>query len=126
MADGCLKPIEQLRKGDLVSSVGGASVPVTCVVKHSGTQAVRLPGSGLCITAWHPIRVEGRWCFPIDLATEALAAAPTASQAAALASSCVCTPPAVYNLVLGSGHTVMVEGAEAVTLGHGFQVRLSA
>jgi len=123
--------IEQLRAGDAVALPGGGAASVRCVVAYGGAAAVRLPGSGLVITPWHPVRVGGRWCFPADLASGAAAAAATAAvgtatgravpNADAALSSMLVSPGRVYNLVLDGGHVVMVNGIEAVTLGHGLQ-----
>ena len=67
LADGTRKPIQLLRKGDLLlvpqASATHASAPapvvaaptsakVVCVVAYEGVRTVQLPGSGLLITPW--------------------------------------------------------------------------
>jgi len=85
MADGTSLPIDRLRKGDKVrvpaasSETGGShsvcSAEVVCMVRHSDVRTVRLPVSGLRITPWHPIRIDGHWAFPADVVSDAHLAA---------------------------------------------------
>jgi hypothetical protein len=104
MADGTLRAIEKVRAGDVLST--GAEVK--CLVRiecPTGRNSMcELPG-GLIATPWHPVSLDGgsSWSFPCELATPRL---------------CVC--PAVFNLVLCSGHVAVIEGISCVTLGHGF------
>lgn len=145
MADGSTKAVERLRKGDAVATSGGCgSARVRCVVTYPGAHLVRLPGSGLSITAWHPVRPAGAgsaWRFPADLLLAAGAQAGSdggaGGAAAAVASPAAALPAQqqgagqeeaqrggggrVYNLVLDGGHVVVVDGVEAVTLGHGME-----
>ena len=83
--------------------------------------------NGLVITPWHPVRrwapsgvsassptgddahpvrrhSGGAWVFPADVAGYVDRLMPT-----------------VYNLVLDSGHIVLADGWQALTLGHGFE-----
>jgi hypothetical protein len=106
MADGSTKYVQDLKKGDYVMSGNGSAAKVLCIVKtHCAakvTELVRL-SSGLLITPWHPVRVDGRWHFPQHLGTiEHLAC------------------PAVYSLALETQHSIMIGEVECVTLGHGF------
>jgi len=107
MADGSLKAISQLRKDDLVSSAPGISSRVLCLIKircpASQVQLVELPGTQLLITAYHPVRISGKWHFPCDLAP---------------ARQVACS--SIYNVVLSSGHVMQVGGVQCVTLGHSF------
>ena len=101
------KRVRDIRRGDKVMTAGGGAATVLCVVKTACgvggvTEMVQLPG-GLAITPYHPVRVGGRWAFPKDLGVPAEVAA-----------------DAVYTYVLESGHTVLIDGVECVTLGHGF------
>lgn len=123
MSDGSYRAVQYLRKGDSVAvhdRLGGGrcgAARVVCVITYRGVKTVRLPGSGLSITPWHPVRVGGQWRFPADVVAEAAAASPVPVDPHSLLEA----PPRVYNLVLDSGHVVVVDGVEAVTLGHGFQ-----
>ena len=77
MADGTSLPIDRLKKGDRVLVPGSSdssesSAEVVCMVTYSGVATVRLPHSGLRITPWHPIRVNGKWLFPADVVAEQL------------------------------------------------------
>lgn len=69
--NGTFKRASQIVKGDQLNSGG----KVLCVVKTScrrnnnnnnKMQMIRLPGSGLLITPYHPVYVDNRWQFPID------------------------------------------------------------
>jgi hypothetical protein len=105
MADGSVKPVRAVAKGDWVASVYG-SVEVLCVVRmlceDSSMKMVRLP-SGLLLTPYHPIHVKGKWRFPAHLG---------------VTETYFCE--AVFNFVLSAGHTIIVNDIECVTLGHGF------
>ncbi len=105
------KPIERLRKGDLVAVPGGEGAKVACVVTYSGVATLKLSGSGLRITPWHPVRVGGAWKFPADVAAEGREEVEQQPEAR------------VFNLVLESGHVIVIDGVEACTLAHGFEVR---
>merc|ERR1711998_770963 len=104
MADGSPpKRVDALRQGDLVLSMAGTPAEVVCVIETQliGSTAVVELESGLCITPWHPIRMDGQWTFPADVA---------ATQLRRL--------PAVYSLVLNDGHSVWINQTECISLGH--------
>ena len=112
MADGSLKLIKDLRKGDEIMGSQGQAVKITCVVtticKDNKAQLVKFD-NGLKITAWHPIRLNGKFFFPCTAEEEV----PFEYEF----FEC----EAVYNFVLESDHLMTVNGVECVTLGHGFQ-----
>ncbi|RMD44420.1 hypothetical protein DV735_g732, partial [Chaetothyriales sp. CBS 134920] len=113
-----LLPIEQLHPGHRVWTQAGPSRVVA--VLRTDPPADPSAGSVLCkvkklwVTPWHPVRVNGAWTFPAEIAEEMR----------------VCDEP-VYSLLLeqqqqqpsvtdhSAAHTVMVGGVVAVTLGHG-------
>lgn len=104
------KTVGSVKRGDEVLVAGGGTATVRCVVRvHRSAQKnlVSLPGSGLQITARHPVRVDGVWILPGQMPDGKLA--PTG------ASSCV------YNLVLSHSHVLLVNGVECVTWGHGMR-----
>ncbi len=99
--------IDQLRKGMQVKTPEGICA-VVCVTRHEQTNGgkntvlVSIPG-GPTLTAWHPVKIDSRWCFP-----------------AWLADSHVEVCPVVWNVVLEKGHSaIYADGVEACTLGHG-------
>ena len=104
MADGSSKPIQDLKKGDLVVVPVGSTAKVVCVVMCKDVGTVRLEDC-LDITPWHPVKMGGRWAFPANLVT---------TQTLTLQAN-------VYTLVLDGGHVVLANGIEMVTLGHGFE-----
>jgi hypothetical protein len=110
MADGSRKEIQNLVAGEIVRTPWGP-VPITAVVV-CGSKKSSQPMSqidGLCITPWHPIRMNGEWRFPASIA---------------LYSSRLMST--VYNLVLPKDHVVNVDGFECITLGHGYTDSVAA
>lgn len=67
MGDKSLKNVEDLIKGDLISTIENKKAQVICVVKTRKTNSVAdlsiLPG-GLKITRHHPILHKGEWIYP--------------------------------------------------------------
>jgi hypothetical protein len=57
----------------------------------------------MLITPWHPIIINNKWVFPINIAPEEN-----------IKLDCV------YNLVLESDHIVLINSTPVVTLGHNF------
>ncbi|KAJ3300319.1 hypothetical protein HDU76_006122, partial [Blyttiomyces sp. JEL0837] len=111
-----LRKVTELCRGDLVDVGGGCWGKVSCVVETSvpkgcvGATVVRLPGSGLVLTPWHPVLIDGVWRFPCTVE-----------------GVCMAEPVRrVYSLVVedveGNGRrcsAVVVDGVVCVTLGHG-------
>mmetsp|Transcript_58723 Transcript_58723/g.110777 ORF Transcript_58723/g.110777 Transcript_58723/m.110777 type:complete len:191 (+) Transcript_58723:1-573(+) len=106
LEDGRTTALRNLQRGDRLRTPSGP-VTVLCLVETpiaaSERWLCKLPGSGLLVTPWHPVRQDGCWCFPRDLVEPLL-------------QPC----SAVYNLVLEAKHVVVLDGVECVTLGHGF------
>jgi len=106
MADGSIKPVKEIHKGDSIRSIHGKDTTVHCVVKthcqHEKTQLVQLEG-GLLITPYHPVKIDSRWCFPCDISRPV---------------EMYC--PAVFSFVLDTDHIMIINGVECITLGHGF------
>lgn len=104
MADGNKKPIEDVRKGDMVWTLSGTAV-VEYALELGTTQTsqpmVKL--GDLWITPWHPVLDNLVWTTPQRLAhiSERIM-------------------PKVYNLILSRGHVVQISGILSVSLGHGF------
>jgi hypothetical protein len=105
MADGSKKPINDVRKGDLVWTIAGPSLVEYAIelnMRQPKQPMVQL--GDLLITPWHPVLDKMVWRLPADLAPVADHAVQT-----------------VYNLVLAQGHIVEVSNILTVTLGHGFK-----
>jgi len=112
LADGkSKKKIKHVEKGDLIKSLHGLEAKILCVIKNpvskNHVEMVQLKG-GLKITPWHPIRLNGVWTFPKEVANYL-----------STKESLPCDT--VYNFVLDKGHVVFVNDVECVTLGHGFE-----
>jgi len=107
MPDGSKKRVADIKKGDVVNT-GSASeqtATVICVVEHpAGGDVVTLTPSGLVITPWHPIDVEGNdaWTFP---AKDSTAVHKKSTES-------------VFTFVLDRAHSVVVNGVRCVTLAH--------
>ena len=104
LLNGTSKRVQTLRQGDILSN----GAVVRCNVQLSINAPLpmcRLPG-GLLITPWHPVCLPGgsvdSWCFPADVSAAELVFVKN-----------------VYNLVLDSQHSVIVDGVSCTTLGHG-------
>jgi Mg-chelatase subunit ChlD len=103
MADGNKKPIEDVRKGDMVWTLSG-----TAMVEYAlelGTSQASQPMvklGDLWITPWHPVLDNLVWTTPQSLG-----------------SISERIMPKVYNLILSRGHVVQISGILSVTLGHG-------
>jgi len=108
MADGSLKPISLLKKGDrVISSLQDKKESeVLCMTETSISAEYPFVNfhDGLLVTPYHPIRIGKEWHFPIDLSPPKLHYCKT-----------------LYNLVLTKNHIIVVNNIECVTLGHGFQ-----
>jgi hypothetical protein len=106
LANGELKEIVNLRRGDIVWTPSGNATVCALVICSSYNRAQPMTMlDGLVITPYHPVRRESTapWQFPCDIM--------------GFADRLIST---VYNLVLDSGHIVNADGWEALTLGHGF------
>ena len=99
-------PITALKKGDCVLSDCGVIATVACIIKYQSTAATLAFSKldDLLITPWHPIRVKGEFIFPNKVATT-------------INLPC----DVVYNVVLESGHILVVNEIECVTMGHSFR-----
>lgn len=105
MADGSHREVKYLVKGDKIGTPKG-SAEVKCVVKrkmaHGQAEFCELDG-GLLITPGHPVKVDGTWVYPRDIAeTQTIAC------------------DAIYNLVVDQEHIAIVNGVEAILLGHAY------
>mmetsp|Transcript_98642 Transcript_98642/g.318094 ORF Transcript_98642/g.318094 Transcript_98642/m.318094 type:complete len:1066 (-) Transcript_98642:431-3628(-) len=107
---GCEQPIaiRHVRAGDSVRVADGGVALVRCVAEIARgrcKQIAALP-SGLRITPRHPVRIDGRWQLPQDLADVCLSA---------------CSEGCVFNVLLDRCHVVMVDDVECATWGHGLE-----
>jgi hypothetical protein len=125
LPDGRNKMITELKRGDEVWTPAGPAKVEALVVCGSKNRAQPMSMLGsLVITPWHPVRPIGpnrinasfsargnstAWQYPADIA--------------GYHDRLIST---VYNLVLDSGHIVLADGWEALTLGHGFTEPVAA
>jgi len=105
MYNGTLKRCKELKKGDKVLTSNKSFASVICVIKmkcHNGKCDMIKFGEVLKITPYHPIKyVENEWVFPIDLG-----------------NICEYECEYIYNYILDTSHTVLINNIECVTFGH--------
>ena len=100
--------LQELKRGMKVSTPKGTrKVGAVVRIAIEGGRMMMCRIGGLKITPWHPIRVEETWVFPADVVEAQL-------------EEC----DAVYTVLLEAdadvdAHALEIEGATAVTLGHG-------
>lgn len=108
LGDGKQVAVKTLRKGMLVWTPAGNSRILAVVrTRAQGREQSVCRVGDLLVTPWHPIKYEGRWRFPVEVADAALA-----------------FTGSVYSVMLtASGnpdaHAIEVGGQVCVTLGHG-------
>jgi len=106
LTDGMQRRLDELQRGDWVMTLDGESAEVMCLVRTmcptGRANLVELPGSGLRLTPYHPIFVEGAWKFPADVA-----------------EPCMLECNAVFSLELRGAPAFVAAGVPCVTLGHG-------
>ena len=102
LLNGRTKAVKNLRRGDVLP--GGARVRCNVQLSINAPLPMCLLQGGLLITPWHPVRLPGTdaWCFPAHV---------SAAQPVYVKN--------VYNIVLDSQHSVVVDGIDCVTLAHG-------
>lgn len=102
MADGSFKHIKDVVVGDIVKTPSGsARIQYTVECRQIARSQPMSHIGELCITPWHPIRIDGAWKFPADIA----------SYTSRLIN-------VVHNFVLDRDHIIFVGGIECCTLGH--------
>lgn len=106
MADGSIKKIKYITKGDIVKCSNNNTATVVCVIKMDcfyNRINMSCLDSGLMITPYHPIKYNNEWVFPANIE---------------MIEEVECT--VIYNLILDKYHTVLINNIECITLGHGF------
>ena len=100
MEDNSNKMVSSLVKGDVV--FGGFKI--NCVVKTIVKREIEVVNlSNMFITPWHPVYYEDKWNFPINIKS---------SEKVYL--------DYIYNIVLETGHIMIINNIQVVTLGHNF------
>eukprot|EP01083_Nonionella_stella_P089168 248773_1 len=98
------KPAKDIRAGDMVRTANGKVTKVMCTVAQKINDVMKMCNIGqCCITQEHPIRNIGsdEWMMPYDVV-----------------ESVEMYVDQVNNFILESGHCVIVDDVECVTLGH--------
>ena len=107
MADETKKMVKNIQKGDEVKTNQGKS-KVKCILKtnliNGSGNFVKL-ASGLLITPWHPVKVNGNWEFPIHNSSKFVQ------------KEC----QAVYSFLLENDHVLLIDNTEVCGLAHNFK-----
>ncbi|CAF2924759.1 unnamed protein product [Rotaria sp. Silwood2] len=104
--DGSIKFVKDIRRGDRLYPHGGTINYILKTICNNQQAQMVLLDTGLIITPWHPIRLNGiTWILPCSL----------------VPSPTNITCDAVYSFALDQGHTIWINDIECVTLGHGFK-----
>jgi uncharacterized protein YegL len=111
MADGSVKILKDLKKGDIIMSATQdnvlTSAKVLCVFETKITMGIREFvdfENGLYITPWHPIKYNNKWVFPAKIKD------PIVKQCSSM-----------ITLVLDKNHVGFINGFQCIMLGHGFK-----
>ena len=101
-----VKQVKDLVKGDVLINSDGKESTILCVLKRKidGGVMDMLSFNNLKITPWHPIRINKKWEFPVNLAGYPLKI------------NC----DFVYNFVLSDHHFISINSIDVITLGHNF------
>ena len=103
MADGSIRSIKELFKGDIVCSLNSTAKVVCLIQTYYHYQIEVCTINGIKITPWHPVFID-KWIFPANVA--------------AIKHESI---DYVYNVVLDKGHTLDINGLTCITLGHGMK-----
>ena len=106
MLDKSLKKCQDIVKGDEIFAADGSKGTIRCVVKtpiSSGKLPMVALEGGLLVTEWHPIRINGVWCFPKTVGETELVNCDN-----------------IYSFLLEESDTpiMIINGVECVTLAH--------
>jgi hypothetical protein len=105
MANGTLKMVEDVGRGDVVMTPNGASTVKGVMKTNFKTGATELVEyKGLVSTPFHPILVNGTWKFPNDLGP---------------IQTFECD--SVYTFALETDHVMIINDIQCVCLGHNFK-----
>ena len=98
------KFVQDLKASDVVLNSDGSTSKIKCIMKSrvKTGKANLYNVNGLMITAYHPVRLDGKWQFPKDVTS---------------ASEIECDY--VYSFVLETGEFLTVNGTDVASLGHG-------
>jgi uncharacterized protein YegL len=103
MADKSIKLVQNIRKNDQIYVSNGCKAKVVCVIHNKGFTKYSTFPTGLKITPWHPVLIDGKWKFPENIYK---------SKYEGINES--------YNFILDSGHMMNINSVTCCTLGHGF------
>jgi len=105
MADNTSKLVKELKKDDEILTMNNKTAKIVCIIKqniYSNADVCHV--NGMYITPYHPIFIYNKWSFPKDhfkIETKLIST--------------------LYNIVLDSNHTILINFIPVITLGHDFK-----
>jgi len=105
MADNTSKLVKELKKDDEILTMNNKTAKIVCIIKqkiYSNADICHV--NGMYITPYHPIFIYNKWSFPKDhfkIETKLISI--------------------LYNIVLDSNHTILINFIPVITLGHDFK-----
>ena len=111
MADGSIKILKNLKKGDKILSCDLNNIPqiasIICILEIKITYGIREMvdfEGGLYITPWHPIKYKNKWVFPANIK-------------APIIKCC----NSIITLILDNHHIGFINGYQCIMLGHNYK-----
>ena len=111
MADGSMKVLKNLNKGDKIQSCDLNNNPqiasIVCILEIKITCGIREFvdfENGLYITPWHPIKYKNKWVFPANIKEPII-------------KSC----SSIITLLLDNHHIGFINGHQCIMLGHNYK-----
>jgi|688.fasta_scaffold169456_2 uncharacterized protein YegL len=104
MSNNTTKLVKELKKGDEILTMNNKTAKIICIIKQNINSKIDVCYvNGIYITPYHPIFIYNKWNFPITHFK---------SENKYIDS--------IYNLVLDSNHSILINFIPVITLGHNF------
>jgi len=105
MSDNTTKQVKELKKDDEILTMNNRTAKIVCIIKQNIYANVEVCHvNGMYITPYHPIFIYNKWSFPISYFK--------------IENKIIST---LYNIVLDSNHTILINFIPVITLGHDFK-----
>lgn len=100
-----LKPVKDLLVGDMIIAPNGTISRIKCILVTliNSESTMMVHPNGLCITGYHPVKINSKWIFPID--------SEEFQEKTMFVES-------VYSIGLEDNSSMFINGIEVIGLGH--------